>query len=220
MENLMKNFWNKSQDKVSSLTHFIGALLGIGYFVGLQTLAFLHQRTFLIHLGLMAFSLSAIALYSASSLYHYIDDHHPNKQKFRKLDHAMIYVLIAGSYTPICLAFFQGNNQYLFPIVIWSIALLGVTAKIFWINTPRIFSTILYLVLGWSILFDIPSLLQIPLTTLFWVAVGGIFYSIGAIVYMVKKPNLSINWGFHEIFHLFILLGTGAHFIAYALTIA
>ncbi len=216
----MDKFWKRAQDKMSCLTHFIGAILGIFYLLILQILSFIHHRSLLIHLGLLIFSLSVIALYSASSFYHYIDDNSLKKEKYRKVDHAMIYCLIAGSYTPVCFAFFQGNNQILFPIVIWSIALFGVVSKVIWIRSPRVLSTLLYLILGWSILFDIPSLTSMPKTTLTWISIGGISYSIGAIIYMIKKPNLSDEWGFHELFHLFILLGTFSHFIAYALTIA
>ncbi len=216
----MKNFLNKAQDKISCLTHFIGALAGIVYFIILGFLSFIHQRDFEIQIGLLVFSLATIALYSASSFYHYIQDDSPRKQKFRKLDHAMIYVLIAGSYTPICVTFFQGDSKILFPVILWAVALLGVATKVLWINTPRIFSTILYLGLGWSILFDIPSLMTIPPLTALGVILGGASYSIGALIYMIKKPNLSKDWGFHELFHLFILLGTFLHFITYALTIA
>ncbi|MFV0479681.1 MAG: PAQR family membrane homeostasis protein TrhA [Anaerorhabdus sp.] len=216
----MKKFWINAQDKMSCLTHFIGALFGVAYLVVLQVIAHSHQKNLLTHIGLLVFALSTIALYSASSFYHYIDDNASNKEKFRKLDHAMIYILIVGSYTPVCMTFFQGSSRYIFPIVIWSIAIFGVIAKIFWINMPRILSTLLYLVLGWSILFDFNSLMALPSSITFWLILGGVSYSIGAIIYMIKKPNLSAEWGFHELFHIFILLGTFFHFIGYALTIA
>ncbi len=214
------SFFNKAQDRISCITHFLGIILGFFYLISLQIVAFIHNQTIFIHLGLLTFALSTIALYSASSYYHYIPDNSVHKTKFRKLDHAMIYVLIAGTYTPLCIAFFKGNSQFIFPIVMWTLAIIGVIAKIIWINAPRLLYTALYLILGWAIIFDVPNLLSIPTEAIFWTVLGGISYSIGAIIYILKKPNISTDWGFHELFHIFILLGTFFHYLTCILTIA
>lgn len=216
----MFNFFKKAQDPLSSYTHYIGAVLGVIFLVSLQIIAFVHHKSPIIHISLLVFAISVIALYSASSYYHYISDDAKHKTLFRKLDHSMIYVLIAGTYTPICIAFLSNDSRLIFTAGIWIIALLGIGAKIIWLNAPRLLYTLLYLCMGWAIVFDIQGFASMPIEALIIIALGGLSYSIGAIMYIIKKPNLSESWGFHELFHIFILLGTLLHFIAIALYIA
>ncbi|MFV0380160.1 MAG: PAQR family membrane homeostasis protein TrhA [Anaerorhabdus sp.] len=210
----MKKLLKNAQDKISFHTHFIGIYLSVIYFFLLEIYAILKHSNIQIYIGFLIFTLSSLCLYSSSALYHYIKNDSSHKIKFRKLDHAMIYVLIAGSYTPIVLNYFSENNKIIFLVAIWLTALFGVVLKLFWINSPRIVSTLIYLILGWSILFDIPSLLLIPSNVVICLVLSGISYSVGAIIYIIKKPNITLEWGFHEIFHIFILLGTFLHFIA------
>ncbi|MEG2053740.1 MAG: hemolysin III family protein, partial [Oscillospiraceae bacterium] len=134
--------------------------------------------------------------------------------RLRKLDHAMIYVLIAGTYTPIALCFMGKMHGIIFTIVIWSIALLGIVTKLLWFNAPRWLYTSLYLLMGWAIIFDIKVFNGMAAGCIALIAAGGISYSIGAICYICKKPNIGKWFGFHEIFHLFIMLGTLLHFCA------
>lgn len=216
----MFKFFKKAQDPLSSYTHYIGAVLGVIFLVSLQIIAFVHHKSPIIHISLLVFAISVIALYSASSYYHYISDDAKHKTLFRKLDHSMIYVLIAGTYTPICIAFLSNDSRLIFTAGIWIIALLGIGAKIIWLNAPRLLYTLLYLCMGWAIVFDIQGFASMPIEALIIIALGGLSYSIGAIMYIIKKPNLSESWGFHELFHIFILLGTLLHFIAIALYIA
>ncbi|MPN54198.1 hypothetical protein SDC9_201868 [bioreactor metagenome] len=132
----------------------------------------------------------------------------------------MIYVLIAGSYTPIAMHFLAPGNNLIFTLVIWGIALTGIITKIIWLNAPRFLYTLLYLLMGWALVFDIKGFSAVPLNCLSLLAIGGLCYTIGAVIYILKKPNISANWGFHELFHIFILLGTFMHFIAIAFFIA
>lgn len=214
---MMPSIFKRVQDPISSYTHFLGALFSalvlLLYFVwglikndDLQTI-----------LSCCIFALSAIGLYSASSFYHTLPLSHNYHSFFRKLDHSMIYVLIAGSYTPIVLHYLTVKESLIFLIVLWAIAAVGIFSKIFWINAPRLLGTALYLIMGWAIVFYLPAFIySIEPFCLFLIALGGISYTIGGIIYIIKKPNLSNTFGFHELFHCFILGGTFFHFIAVA----
>ena len=191
--------WFKDvQDPISSYTHFLGACFGVIATVIFIAAGIANQRSLKTILACCVFSASMIALYSASSYYHTLSWDHPHHTLFRKLDHSMIYVLIAGTYTPLCLTYLPGQEGITFAVVIWAIALAGIVAKICWLSAPRILYPLLYLASGCLTL----------------IALGGIAYTIGAVIYMIKKPDLSKQWGFHELFHLFILLGSFFHFIA------
>lgn len=208
-------FYNKAQDPLSFLTHFIGALLSI-LAVVIAVIVQVNKNTNITTLiATVIFGLSMISLYSASSIYHYIDDNASYKQKFRKLDHAMIYILIVGTYTPLCVAYM--DNPSIFLTIIWSIALIGIVLKMFWMNAPRWLSTLFYLGLGWSIILNPSILSKMSSACVSLIACGGISYSIGAIIYIIKKPNITASFGFHELFHIFILMGTLLHFIAVVL---
>lgn len=219
-EVIAMKFFNKAQDPMSSFTHALGAVLGVLYLIFLQIASFIHQKDITTHIILLVFSLSVIALYSASAYYHYIQNDNPHKTLFRKLDHSLIYVLIAGSYTPIAMHYLAPGNNLVFTLVIWGIALTGIITKIIWLNAPRFLYTLLYLLMGWALVFDIKGFSAVPLNCLSLLAIGGLCYTIGAVIYILKKPNISANWGFHELFHIFILLGTFMHFIAIAFFIA
>ena len=131
----------------------------------------------------------------------------------KKLDHSMIYVLIAGSYTPIVLKYMQAPGAYLFLMVIWGIALFGISVKLVWIDAPRFLGTILYLLMGWAVIFRFDVVLSMPAPAITLLAIGGLSYTIGGVIYILKKPNLSEVLGFHELFHLFVLAGRGAHYL-------
>ncbi len=211
----MYQFFLKGRDPISSMTHFIGALLSV-----MATVLMFCTGVFKYHLttellaSLLIFGLSLVALYSASAYYHYIKTTPRREARFRKLDHAMIYVLIAGTYTPLCLYFMPQGHGIIFVAIIWAVALLGIIVKMCWMNAPRWFSTSIYLLLGWAIIFDIKALQGIPPFCLLLIVAGGIAYSVGAIFYILKKPNLSAVFGFHELFHVFIMLGSFLHFLA------
>ena len=179
-------FFKKAMDPVSSETHFIGAVLSLATLVMMIIIAIIEGSDHLTIIGIIVFGLSSIALYSASCLYHYYNANEDNKIKLilRKLDHSMIYVLIAGTYTPICLSYLEYPHSIYFLAVIWAIACVGIIIKLFWMNAPRFISTIFYLLMGWALIFDLPAFSKVPLGCLGLIACGGISYTIGAIVYI------------------------------------
>lgn len=210
-------FYDRAQDPISFLTHFIGAIFAVAGTAIVVISQWLRHGSLSSILSVLIFGLSMMALYSASSIYHYVSEDAPSKLRLRKLDHAMIYILIVGSYTPLCLAYM--DDPRLFLGVIWSVAILGIIIKMIWMDAPRWLSTVFYLGLGWSILFDVSILTSMSTACVTLIAIGGISYSIGAIIYMIKKPNFTERFGFHELFHIFIMIGTFFHFIAIALYI-
>jgi len=215
----MMKFFKKAMDPISSETHFIGACLS---FVGLLFMIFIgiHNGTAPYLLGgALVFGISLICLYSASSIYHYFKGSQKIKTILRKLDHSMIYVLIVGTYTPIVLYCMPAPHSYYFLAVLWTIAIAGIIMKIVWLNAPRTLATLIYLILGWAIVFDFQSFQGIPTNCLMLIAAGGIAYSIGAVVYIFKKPNISESFGFHELFHIFVMLGSLLHYLAIAIFI-
>lgn len=210
----MYGFFKSARDPLSSYTHFLGALMGSALIIIFLLKGLLDQASLSCIIGSLIFALSIIMLYSASSYYHYIPSESMHFTLFRKLDHSMIYVLIAGSYTPVCLKFLNFTHAFTFLCVIWGIALLGIILKICWLNSPRILYTLLYLLMGWAVIFDFKSFAIMPANCLLLITIGGIAYTIGGIIYIIKKPNLTKEWGFHELFHVFILVGTLFHAIA------
>ncbi len=213
----MFQYFKKVQDPISSYTHFLGALVSAGVALAFLVLGIMRHDSIKTILSCVVFALSAFGLYSASCYYHTLSWDHPHHTLFRKLDHSMIYVLIAGSYTPIVLHYLDFQEGTIFISVIWGIAIFGILAKILWLNAPRILYTALYLLMGWAVIFYFPAFYQaLEPFCLFLIALGGICYTIGGILYIIKKPNLSEEFGFHELFHCFILGGTLFHFIAVA----
>lgn len=213
----MRNFFHHAQDPVSCWTHAAGAVAALGG--GLwMLLRGLWQQTTGVALGAsLCFCLSMVALYAASAIYHYYPGDTTSggvKKLLRKMDHGMIYVLIAGSYTPFCLVLLPQPRGRRFCMVMWAVAVAGILAKLLWINAPRMLSTAVYLIMGWAVVFlakDFACLGQ-PCLTL--VALGGVCYSVGAVFYAIKRPNLSAEWTFHELFHLLILAGSLFHYLA------
>ena len=229
-------FFKKAMDPVSSETHFIGAVLCSNDFIryirkyeegtvyerqAVKSSDFLRGEIWVPSTKHEQDRIASIikkidALYSASCLYHYYNANEDNKIKLilRKLDHSMIYVLIAGTYTPICLSYLEYPHSIYFLAAIWAIACVGIIIKLFWMNAPRFISTIFYLLMGWALIFDLPAFSKVPLGCLGLIACGGISYTIGAIVYIVKKPNWFKTFGFHELFHIFVMIGSAFHFLA------
>jgi hemolysin III len=140
----------------------------------------------------------------------------------RKVDHAAIYLLIAGSYTPFCYNMFSGFWQWGLLAIVWSLALAGVIVKIFIIKSPRWLNTAIYLVLGWLVIFAVREMLAtVPVGALLWLSAGGVLYTLGAIVYATKTLNfVPGKFGFHEVWHIFVILGALAHFAAVILYVA
>ena len=210
----MSQYLMKAREPISSFSHMIGAvvfafatilLIAKALFVGSWSLEIL--------VGVIVFGISLVALYSASAIYHYSNGSKHKILVLRKLDHSMIYVLIAGSYTPILLKFMAQREGLIFVSVMWLCAAVGVVSKLCWFNAPRWLQTVLYIAMGWAVLFDISIFKEMSGIALFLLAAGGISYTIGGIIYIVKKPNVSVKFGFHELFHIFILIGSAFHYL-------
>ncbi len=202
---------NKARDEWSFQTHLIGmilASLGTIYMAVTQVGGGAGRW-----ITLFVFGLSMIALYTCSSVYHYSKGSKEHIKRLRKLDHAMIFVLIAGTYTPILYNGVSAPKNYIFLGVIWGLAVAGIVLKMFRMKALRWLYTLIYIVMGWSIVFDFNALVSLPGTFLTYLIAGGISYTVGAVFYILKKPNFSKKFGFHELFHVFIMVGTICHFI-------
>lgn len=199
---------------MSGLTHFIGALLAIAGLVVLllrkvPELTVSHIVSFSIFGGAM------ILLYTFSTLYHWLPLKKSASDILRKIDHIMIFVFIAATYTPICLVTLGGGWGWSLFGSVWGLTVAGFLLKIFWMNAPRWLYTAIYVLMGWIIVIGIwPLIKSLALGGLLWLVAGGLFYTLGAVIYGRKKPDPWPNFfGFHEIFHVFVMLGSFAHFM-------
>lgn len=203
------------REPVNALTHLIGAAISVVLTILMYIKVFLIGATPRLLISVTAFGFGLIALYSTSGFYHSINVSEEKLRFWKKMDHTMIFVLIAGTYTPFCLLGIAPSLGDPLILAIWSIAVIGSLMMIFWIDMPRWLNTLLYILMGWAGLACIvPFYFSLPRPCFWLVVIGGIFYSIGAVIYGVKKPNISKNFGFHELFHIFCLLGSACHFIA------
>ena len=200
----------------SAFTHLVGMVLAITASTPLliKTVANSDSRTFA---AMCIFMLSMILLYGASTMYHAVNLTGRSLKVFKKIDHMMIFVLIAGSYTPICLIVLGGQLGYTLLAVVWGIAIVGMLIKAFWVTCPKWFSSVLYISMGWVCVFVFGQLWStLPKSAFLWLLGGGIIYTIGGIIYALKLPFFNSkhsNFGSHEIFHLFVMGGSMCHFI-------
>jgi hemolysin III len=203
------------REPVNGLTHAAGgALAAVGLVLLLATAASAGRVDQLVAFGV--FGLSLISLYTASSLYHLLPLSPAGVAKLRRLDHMSIFLLIAGTYTPFCLLALEGTWRWGLLSLIWVLALCGVLLKLFWMDAPRWLSVVLYLGMGWVAVIAAPALFRaVPVGGMAWVLAGGLTYSAGALVYALKRPNLVPGvFGFHEVWHLFVIAGSACHFWA------
>jgi hemolysin III len=172
--------------------------------------------------SLLIYSSTLVLLFSASATYHLVRGSPSVLGLLRKIDHAAIYLLIAGSYTPFCYNIFTGFWQWGLLVIVWSLALLGVLFKVFFMKVPRWLNTGLYLLLGWMAVIGLQEMLaRLPVGALVWLCIGGLLYTLGAVIYAAKLLNfVPGRFGFHEVWHLFVILGATAHFVAIAFYIA
>ncbi len=140
----------------------------------------------------------------------------------RQLDHSAIYLLIAGTYTPFCLLMFTGFWKWGLLIIIWSLAVIGIVVKMFIMRAPRWATAGVYIVMGWLCLAAIGEMLRVlPTGALLWLMAGGIIYTLGAAVYITRALDfLPGRFGFHEVWHIFVILGAAAHFVAILISVA
>lgn len=200
----------------SAITHFIGMMMALFAAVPLLIKSALTSGANCFY-AMAVFMCSMVLLYGASTTYHSVNVSGRILRIFRKIDHMMIFILIAGTYTPVCLITLKGPQGYLLLAVVWGIALAGILIKAFWITCPKWFSSVLYIAMGWACLSQfglLHSLLSRP--AFCWLLVGGILYTVGGVIYALKLPIFNARhrfFGSHEIFHLFVMAGSFCHFI-------
>lgn len=201
------------REPVNTISHMAGAL---GSIVALTLMVvWASMKADVWHIvSFSVFGATLILMYTASFLYHGLRVSEKTLMVFKRIDHIMIFMVIAGSYTPICLVPLRGPWGWSIFIIVWSIALAGIFLKIFFISSPRWLSTLIYLVMGWLCIAAVyPLVVNLETISLFWLALGGLFYTCGALVYVLKWPNFIPGiCGFHEIWHLFVLSGSACHF--------
>ncbi len=211
-----KRGFYKLKDPGSAITHFIGMLMAQVASIPLIIRAARHSDMVSV-VSLTIFILSMILLYAASTVYHTFDVSEKVNKLLRKIDHMMIFVLIAGTYTPVCLIVLEKSVGIPLLILVWGIAVGGSIVTMFWINCPKWFSSLLYIAMGWTCVIAFTQILNALSGPAFgWLLAGGIIYTIGGIIYALKLPvfdRLHKCFGAHEIFHLFVMAGSICHFI-------
>ncbi|MDR2938792.1 MAG: hemolysin III family protein [Clostridiales bacterium] len=202
------------KDPVSALTHLVALIFCIPVTVFLILKAVFSATVWHV-IGFSVFGAALILLYAASTFYHMLKVSERSSKLLRKIDHMMIFVLIAGSYTPICLTALRGVWGYTLLALVWPIAILGIVFKIFFINAPSWLTSGIYLFMGWIVIIAfVPLIKTLEAGGFLMLLLGGLAYTVGGIIYALKKPNLNfIKFGFHEIFHVFVMLGSFFHIL-------
>lgn len=206
----------KIKEPGSAITHFIGMLMAL--FSATPLLLKAARQPDYVHLvSLSIFIFSMILLYAASTIYHTFDCSEKINRILKKLDHMMIFILIAGTYTPVCLVVLNGKTGIVMLSIIWGIAILGILIKGFWINCPKWFSSFIYITMGWTCVLAFTQLINtLSRPAFLWLLAGGVIYTIGGIIYALKLPIFNTKhktFGTHEIFHLFVMAGSFCHFM-------
>lgn len=218
----LKDALIRLKDPGSAITHGIGAILSLLAIYPLLRKAFFGENREHI-ISITIFILSMVILYTASTIYHSIHCSEKKEIILRKLDHAMIFVLIAGSYTPICRIALTGKTGTILLAFVWGLSILGILFKMFWITCPKYLSSILYITLGWACVFAfVPIIRSLPTPAFLLLLIGGILYTVGGIIYAIKPPIFQIAkyFGNHEVFHVFVMLGSLCHFLVVYLFLA
>ena len=204
------------KDPGSAITHFIGMLMAIFAAVPLLIKA-ANEPSRIYIISITVYAISLILLYAASTIYHTFNKTERVNTILKKIDHMMISVLIAGSYTPICLLVLKGTLGVILLSVVWGIAIVGILIKAFWVYCPKWISSVLYIGMGWTCVLAFTQILNSLSPAAFgWLLAGGIIYTIGGVIYALKLPIFNTKhkyFGSHEIFHLFVMGGSVCHFI-------
>lgn len=204
------------KDPASAITHFVAMLLSVLAAPFLLSKAAVRSDPRYLASSFL-FILSMILLYGASTAYHAVIADSRTTLILKKLDHIMIYFLIAGSYTPVCLLVLPAAEGLPICYLVWGVAISGLILTIFWVNSPKWLNSIIYIAMGWICIFSIHSIYSCMSREAFlWLLTGGIIYTIGGIIYALKLPlfnSLHKEFGSHEIFHLFVMAGSFCHFI-------
>lgn len=201
------------REPVSGFTHMAGALLSVAGLVVLVCFAAINATAWHV-VAFSIFGASLVLLYTASTLYHLLPVSAHGTAILRRIDHMMIYILIAGTYTPVCLIPLRGAWGWSLLSGVWAIAIVGIILKGFWMNAPRWLSTLFYMGMGWLVVIAFwPLINSIPLGAVWYLVTGGLMYTVGAVIYATKWPRIASKlFGFHEIFHLFVMAGSLCHF--------
>lgn len=203
----------RKDELLSFYTHLFGVFLS---FVGTLLLIY-NTNGIQSKITASIYGFSLIFLFTASSTYHAFKKKENETSIWRKLDHLAIYIMIAGTYTPICFIYLDGVWRWGVIIFQWTLVVAGFFIKFYFLNSSRLLSTALYVLMGWVAVVPLHKLLKsMPAFELFLMFGGGIVFTFGALLYAIKRPNfpkLDIRFGFHEIFHLLILLGGAMHFV-------
>ena len=204
------------KDPGSAITHFIGMLMAIFAAVPLLIKA-AHEPSRIYVVSIAIYAASLILLYAASTTYHTFNKSEKINTLLKKVDHMMISVLIAGSYTPICLLVLGGKTGILLLCIVWGIAIAGILIKAFWVYCPRWVSSVLYIGMGWTCVLAFTQILNsMSLAAFGWLLAGGVIYTVGGVIYALKLPLFNSRhkyFGSHEIFHLFVMGGSACHFV-------
>jgi hemolysin III len=209
----------KLREPVNGLTHFFAAIVAA---IGLIALIIIGWKNVVKEISLSIYGISLILLFMASAIYHMVKAKPKIIERLRKFDHSAIYVLIAGTYTPFCILMFQGFWKWGLLALIWSLAVIGVALEVILIKAPRWLRVSVYVMMGWIVIAAIGEMLRVmPIGALVWLLAGGVIYTFGAIIYATKKLDFFPGkFGFHEVWHIFVILAALAHFIAIAVYIA
>jgi hemolysin III len=206
---------SRFRDPFSGFSHLLGALTGLAVLCFLVIQASLHGDIWQIT-SFAVFGICMMLMFGSSALYHLAQGSDDKILKLKRIDHMAIFAMIAGTYTPICLVSLRDSFGWILLIIVWSLALAGILLKIFWIAAPRWLSTLIYLAMGWACVFGLSTMQQVmPAASFDWLFYGGIAYTIGAVIYATKWPDpWPKSFGFHEIWHLFVLAGAFSHAVA------
>jgi hemolysin III len=202
------------REPFNAYSHYLGALISAIWLFFLMKAGSNSPLSY--QVSFFVYGISVILMFLSSGIYHTLNVQNKTEELFRLFDHIMIYVVIAGSYTPMCVIALQGAWQTGMLIGIWTFALAGILKKTLWLNAPRWLSTALYLLMGWVSVIILPQIWKIlPSAFIYWIALGGLFYTAGAVIYAIRKPNpIPTAFGFHEIWHLFVMGGAFSHYWA------
>ena len=202
------------REPVNGLTHFIGFILAITGSIFLIIKAAMPLKVMHV-VSYSIFAAGMILVYLTSTLYHWLPLNEKGVAFMRRVDHMMIFFIIAATYTPVCLIPLKGAWGTSILSCVWGFALAGLLIKLFWMGAPRWLSTSIYLFMGWlCVVATWPLIQNLQAGALLWLLAGGLFYSVGAVIYALKKPDLFPGiFGFHELFHVLIMCGTASHFI-------
>jgi len=207
------------REPVNGLPHLVAAVLAA---IGLIQLLILGHGNLPKQITLLIYGVSLILMFSASATYHLVQASPPWMRFLRKMDHSAIYLLIAGTYTPICFHFFEGFYRWGILCLVWGMAVAGIIVKLVTLRAPRWLTAAIYLAMGWLAVIGTQEMLrEIPVGAVVWILLGGGFFTVGAVIYILKKPNfLPGRFGFHELWHVFVILGCLSFYVMITFYIA